>query len=194
MNDKSDILIILDLDETLVYATEYKLEIAEDFMFDKYFVYRRPGLDSFLRQISQHFKIGIWSSAGDTYVTEIVKTIKPADVDFEIIWARSKCTQRRDMELDLYYWEKRLDKLKKKGFRIEKIIIVDDSPEKAKNNFGNAIYIKEFKGDTADKELVTLHDYLSTLKHVDNVRTIEKRNWREKTAHNTVFASSGVDA
>ena len=38
MNEKSEILIILDLDETLVYATEYKLDMEEDLRFGKYFV------------------------------------------------------------------------------------------------------------------------------------------------------------
>src|SRR5687767_7406918 len=98
MGTKSDILLILDLDETLIYATEEKLEFEEDFIFDKYFVYKRPGLDNFLSRISEHFKIGIWSSAGDEYVAEIVKKLKPDDVDFEIIWSRSKCTPRRDLE------------------------------------------------------------------------------------------------
>ena len=141
--------------------------------------YKRPGLDKFLRQMSQHFRIGIWSSAGDIYVTEIVKAIKPVDVEYEIVWSRSKCTQRRDLDLDFYYWEKRLSKLKKKGFRLEKILIVDDSREKSKSNFGNAVRIKEFKGETSDNELAPLFNYLLTLKHVDNVRTIEKRTWRE---------------
>ena len=58
------------------------------------------------------------------------------------------------------------------------ILIVDDTPEKSRNNYGNAIYIKEFSGDTTDEELKHLHDYLLTLKKVDNVRTIEKRGWR----------------
>ncbi|MCZ8214983.1 MAG: HAD family hydrolase [Cyclobacteriaceae bacterium] len=180
MIDKSDILLILDLDETLVYATEEKLEIVEDFKYENYFVYKRPGLDQFLKEINKHFKIGIWSSAGDTYVNEIANNIKPDEINFEIVWARSKCTHRRDLDLDLYYWEKRLDKLKKKGFQLEKILIVDDSPEKSKNNFGNAIYIKEFKGEIADRELAKLFDYLLTLKFVDNVRRIEKRNWKAK--------------
>jgi carboxy-terminal domain RNA polymerase II polypeptide A small phosphatase len=178
MDSKSDKRLILDLDETLVYAAEEKLAIREDFTFDKYLIYKRPHLDRFLTRIAQHFKIGIWSSAGEEYVTEIAKKIKPDEIEFEIVWARSRCTQRRDLDLDLYYWEKRLDKLKKKGFKLEQILIVDDTPHKAKNNFGNAIYVKEFTGDQSDLELVLLQDYLITLKHVENVRQIEKRNWR----------------
>jgi carboxy-terminal domain RNA polymerase II polypeptide A small phosphatase len=180
MENTSEILLILDLDETLIYATEDRLAINEDFTFDKYFVYKRPGLDEFLMLIKDHFSIGIWSSAGDEYVNSIVNEIKSHELNFEIIWARSKCTPRRDLERDMSYWEKRLEKLKKKGFALEKILIVDDSPEKAKSNFGNAIYIKSFMGDPADGELSLLYAYLLTLKNVENIRKIEKRNWRER--------------
>lgn len=178
MEDKSDKLLILDLDETLIHATEIELGVLADFQFDKYFVHKRPNLDQFLAEISKHFTIGIWSSADDAYVTEIVKKVKPDNVEFEIIWGRSRCSLKRDYTFDTYYFEKRLDKLKKRGFKIEQIIIVDDTPEKSRNNYGNAVYIKEFTGDKADEELKHLYDYLLTLKKVDNVRTIEKRGWR----------------
>ena len=178
MNKKSDILLILDLDETLIHATVNKLTIPEHFLYEKYYIYKRPYLDTFLKDISQHFTIGIWSSAGDTYVNEIVQRIKPEEINFEIIWGRSRCTIKRDYEMDNYYPEKRLAKLKKKGFSLEKIIIVDDSPEKSKSNYGNAIHIKEYSGDENDKELKLLHDYLITLKEAKNIRAIEKRGWR----------------
>jgi RNA polymerase II subunit A small phosphatase-like protein len=178
MDEKSDKLLILDLDETLIYATEKKLEFAPDFKFNKYYVYKRPNLDNFLKQISKHFTIGIWSSADDIYVAEIVNKIKPDNVSLEIVWGRSRCTLKRDYRLEINYYEKRLKKLKQKGFKLEQIIIVDDSMEKARNNFGNAIYIKEFTGNSQDEELMHLYNYLLTLKNTDNVRTIEKRFWR----------------
>jgi hypothetical protein len=128
--------------------------------------------------ISKYYAIGIWSSADDIYVTEIVNKIKPNNVKLEIIWGRSRCSLKRDYILDNYYFEKRLGKLKKKGFRLEQILIVDDTPGKLRNNYGNAIYIKEFSGDTNDEELKYLYDYLLTLKKVNNVRAIEKRDWR----------------
>jgi len=70
-------LIILDLDETLIHATKERLGIEEDFMFDKYFVYKRPFLEQFLLELSADFKIGIWSSADDEYVADIANQIKP---------------------------------------------------------------------------------------------------------------------
>jgi len=178
MDEKSDKLLILDLDETLIHATEKELGFSADFQFDKYYVHKRPHLDKFLADISKHFAIGIWSSADDIYVKEIVEKIKPGNVDFEIIWGRSRCSLKRDYTFDSYYFEKRLDKLKKRGFRLEQIIIVDDTPEKSRNNYGNAIYIKEFSGDKTDEELKHLYNYLLNLKTVDNIRAIEKRGWR----------------
>lgn len=178
MQDKSDKLIILDLDETLIHATESELDIPSDFRFGNYYVYERPHLRRFLADISKHFSIGIWSSAGDEYVNEIVRHIKPDTVDFVVVWGRSKCSLKRDLTFDTYCFEKRLDKLKKKGFRLEKVLVVDDSPSKSRTNYGNAIYIKEFTGDTNDNELQFLYEYLLTLKLVDNVRKIEKRGWR----------------
>ncbi len=178
MDDKSDKLLILDLDETLVHATEKELMFSADFKFDKYYVHKRPYLEKFLLDISKHYSLGIWSSANDEYVKEIVKNIKPDGVAFEIVWGRSRCSIKRDEDLDSYIFEKRLYKLQKKGFKLEQIIIVDDTPKKSRNNYGNAIYIHEFSGNTTDEELKHLHDYLLTLKKVENIRTIEKRGWR----------------
>ena len=174
-------LLILDLDETLIHATAEKLSIQEDFCFDKYFVYKRPHLDWFLSEISKHFKVGIWSSASDEYVNGVVQQLAINGVNFEIIWGRSRCTNKRDIENDTFVFEKRLKKLRKKNFKLEKIIMVDDSPEKTKTNFGNAIYVSGFKGNSNDTELRDLHDYLvSKIKALENVRTIEKRHWKSE--------------
>ncbi len=51
MDEKSDKLLILDLDETLIHATENELNFSADFRFDRYFIYKRPYLDQFLLDI-----------------------------------------------------------------------------------------------------------------------------------------------
>lgn len=177
MESLSDKLIIFDLDETLIHATEIELGMPHHFRVGDYFVYQRPGLEKFLADIAQHFSIGIWSSADDEYVAEMVRQIVPADVDLKIVWGRSRCSLKRDV-FDNYCYEKRLDKLKKRGFRLEQIILVDDSPAKARANYGNALYVREFRGSPEDQELSHLYDYLLSLKSVGNVRSIEKRGWR----------------
>ena len=114
MKETEKILLILDLDETLIHATETKLEVESDFQYSDYYVYKRPNLIEFLTEMNQYFKLAIWSSADDKYVNDVVELIKPTGIEFQFIWARSRCTPRRDYELDKYVYEKRLKKFYRK--------------------------------------------------------------------------------
>ena len=80
-----------------------------------------------------------------------------------------------------YHYVKRLSKLKRsRDERLEKVLIIDDTPSKAIHNYGNVIYPNEFRGDQTDDELYWLIQYLDTLKYLENVRNVEKREWKEK--------------
>ena len=79
-------------------------------------------------------------------------------------------------------YQKHLKKLVRFGWPVEKMLIIDDSPEKCVQNYGNAIYPRAFEGDANDKELILLARYLGTLKDCENVRKIEKRGWRAKVS------------
>lgn len=187
--NKNKILLILDLDETLIHATHKTLPQKVDFMIDYYSVYQRPHLSTFLQAIKDDFRLAVWSSASDDYVTQVVEQIFPKDIILEFIWARSRCTYRRNFFTEVYGYDnsynydnhyeyvKPLKKLKKYGYRLNKMLIVDDTPFKCQNNYGNAIYPRPFIGDTNDKELLLLTKYLKTLKDCENVRSIEKRGW-----------------
>ena len=181
------ILTVLDIDETLVYATSSPKDDHWDFEVHHYRVYKRPYLTEFLEGLMKDFRVAVWSSASDDYV----KRIFPIDYPLEFVWGRSRCTYRIDyhqMELTgyhdaykHYHYVKRLSKLKRsRNEQLEKVLIIDDTPRKAIYNYGNVIYPKEFIGDSNDDELYWLGKYLDTLKDVENVRTIEKRGWKEK--------------
>jgi len=175
-----DKLVVLDLDETLIYATKKKLGIEEDLFVSPYYVYKRPHLDAFLTKLAAHYKIAIWSSADDDYVKQIIDKIKPQHLRFEFVWGRSRTTKKRASVTDEYYFIKRLSKIKKNGFSLENALIIDDTAEKSSLNYGNAIQIAEFTGDSTDNELLLLSTYLQTLKDIENVRIIEKRFWRNE--------------
>jgi len=81
-------------------------------------------------------------------------------------------------KLSSHHFEKHLDKLKRLNWPLERILIVDDSPEKSKQNYGTAIYPNPFEGEQNDDELKYLASYLEKLKDSSNVRKIEKRGWR----------------
>lgn len=186
-------LLILDLDETLIHAAEEPLPGLEpDFiLWNHYYVYKRPFLKEFIDICAQHFELAIWSSASSDYVNKIVKTIIPKEVELAFIWSRKKCTfgtypvsylESSGLAYDHYdlprVWFKKLEKVKKRGYSLNKILIVDNSPEKVFYNYGNAIYVDDFTGNTNDQELVFLSKYLPTLHAVENVRTLEKRGWK----------------
>lgn len=185
---KEPLLVILDLDETLIHATKVAAHDIYDFEIGPYKVIKRPGLDHFLNTIAMHFKVAVWSSASDDYVKEVVKQIFPESYPLVFAWGRSRCTLKPVAEagdgLDYYNaydhlsYVKPLKKVVKSGFgQIERILIVDDTPSKSRSNYGNAIYPKVFTGEPDDEELMHLQTYLLTFKDVSNVRTIEKRGW-----------------
>ena len=187
-DNRSDILLILDIDETLLYATKCKLEVAEDCILSGYYVYYRPFLSEFLEYVLNNFKTAIWSSATDSYVEEIVDWLGIGE-RLEFAWARSKVTIKRPKAVDYSgdlnenliddtYFVKRLKKVKNLGFPLERMLIIDNTPRKSIENYGNAIYVSDFEGNKNDNELKQLKDYLETLKDVGNLRTVEKRNWK----------------
>lgn len=60
------------------------------------------------------------------------------------------------------------------------MIAIDDTPKKWEKSYGNLITVKPFEGDRTDRELSHLLDYLNILKHERNIRSIEKRGWRDR--------------
>jgi len=162
-------LLILDVDETLIHATDKALNLPIDFKVFNYNVYKRPFLDEFLAAIKNHFLLALWSSASDDYVIEIANQIIPKEMSLEFIWGRSRCTYQYNSQEELlneeiqdhYHYIKPLKKLKKKGFKLDRILIVDDSPHKSKDNFGNVIYPRAFVGNPlASKQSITYYSLL----------------------------------
>jgi Dullard-like phosphatase family protein len=175
MKDK---LLILDLDDTLIFSTEKKQASKEDFVVGKYFVYKRPGLNKFIGFVTDNFQIAVWTSSTSDYAQIIVNNIFGSPNILKFVWSRERCIWKMDLESGEYYWIKDLKKVKKLGFDLEKVLVVDDSPEKLGRNYGNHIPIISFKGDSKDDELLKLISYLEMIKERDSFRSIEKRGWR----------------
>ena len=175
-----DKLLILDIDETLVHATEQDLGRPCDFETEWYFVFKRPYVDEFLSYCFKNFKVAIWTSAGDVFAQEIYhKLIKPVGKPL-FIWSSARCTPTLNPENFETIEVKNLDKVKKKGFSLSKVIMVDDTPEKLMKHYGNLVRVKEYLGHIEDDELVILRQYLDHLNSFDNIRKIEKRGWQHK--------------
>lgn len=171
-------LLVLDLDETLVHAREAPLDLAEDFRVGPYFIYRRPNLDAFIARVRTRYELCVWTSSGQSYAAQVIERIFPAD-SLAFMWSHRRCTLVRDWNGNGYETLKNLAKLKRRGYRLESVVAVDDTPAKYARHYGNLVTVREFLGDPADTELPLLADYLVRLADVANVRSVEKRRWRE---------------
>lgn len=172
-------LLILDLDETLIHARNSELDTpCPSFNFEEYTIYRRPYLEDFLAFCEKHFKVAIWTSSSEEYATKVVQEIFENNYPLEFVWSRERCVRKRNLIDDTVIWLKDLRKVKNKGFKLEHVIVVDDTPAKLGRNYGNHVYIKPFEGNAEDCELTFLMKYLLELKITKNIRSIEKRRWR----------------
>jgi len=176
--DLPPLLIILDLDETLLHAdgTNRATPNPCDFTFETYRVWLRPGLEPFLKSLSNWADLAIWSSSTDDYLAAML-THFPWQPDWRFLMYRDHCTLRRNPELDSWTFTKNLDKLPRLGYSLDRILIVDDSPEKIPRHYGNLVPMPPFFGDPADPYLPLLASYLPSLAHLPTIRRIEKRQW-----------------
>ena len=176
MAQPEDNLLILDLDETLIYAVEEPLSRPADFQVGPFHVYKRPYVSEFLRACREWFEVAVWTSASPGYAAGIVEALFPYAPAF--VWASDCCTRAYDPERGEHFSVKNLRKVKTRGYSLEQVIVVDDTAEKHGQNYGNLVRIRAWTGDLEDRELVLLRSYLERLRTVENVRAVEKRQWR----------------
>jgi RNA polymerase II subunit A small phosphatase-like protein len=174
-------LVILDLDETLVYATNElnAIERPCDFSVFDYAVWKRPYLSLFLMRLFEWFDVAVWTASDTRYAQAIVPHVFPEPEQLQFVWARTRCTQRFNREQNAFYWIKNLNKVKRVLRRpLSQMVMIDDSAEKLERHYGNLLTVTPFFGDAHDTELRDLVPYLAQLRSAENIRSIEKRNWR----------------
>lgn len=178
MNDLP--LLILDLDETLIYGAEREGPRPCDFRVGQFHIHKRPHLDTFLLGAGKLFNLAVWSSASSDYVAAIAATILPAGLEWVFVWSRDRCTAKRNLETFETEYVKDFKKVKRAGYDLARVLIVDDTRHKTARNYGNAIHVVPFEGDCGDLELPLLLKYLECLAHAENFRAVEKRGWKSK--------------
>jgi RNA polymerase II subunit A small phosphatase-like protein len=175
-------LLVLDLDETLLHASDVPLIHACDARVADYYVSARPGLRRFLETMAATYTLGVWTSSSAAYADAIVRTFMEG-VALRFVWSARRCTYPQDPYRGMASPLKNLSKLKRLGFRLERIVMLDDSPEKLRRHYGNLVPVRPYLGDAVDDELEVVTPFLLRLATVDNVRAVEKRRWRESAAH-----------
>jgi hypothetical protein len=108
-------LLILDLDETLVWATEAAPRGGCDFRVLRYHVTRRPHLGTFLESVFEWFDVAVWTSSSDGYAQAVTAEVFGDVSRLQFLWSASRCTQRFDSEAHAYHSIKDLKKVRKLG-------------------------------------------------------------------------------
>jgi len=168
-------LLVLDLDETLIHGNPEAEE--GDFLAAGIPVIVRPGARKFLAQMAKIFDLAVWTSATEDYASDIVKTLFPSPPMF--LWCRERCVRRINPETRELEFIKDLKKLRRLGWDLANVLVVDDSPEKLARNYGNLVRLPPFTGGQ-DDILEPLASFLEELYAKPDVRVIEKRRWLQK--------------
>lgn len=171
-------LLILDLDETLMHATDVQLDAPHDFGVERYFVYKRPHVAGFIDFCRERFRLAVWTSSTADYAAAVVNELFGDPDELAFLYSREHCVTRVDPATYEPVYIKDLKKMKKMGFDLDRVIALYDSPEKLQRNYGNLLRIAPFYGDPSDRELLCVMPFLEQLRTEKNIRRIEKRHWR----------------
>ncbi|CCF47236.1 NLI interacting factor-like phosphatase [Colletotrichum higginsianum] len=129
-------------------------------------VAKRPGVDYFLRYLSQYYELVLFTSVPFAIGEPLVRKLDPFRF---IMWPLYReATKYKDGEVvkDLSYLNRDLSK----------VIILDTSEKHVQNQPENAIVLPKWTGDSKDKELVSLIpflEYIHTMQYGD-VRKVLK--------------------
>ena len=180
-------LLILDLDETLIYSSIVPLEGGDLCLVldspsnanKKYYVYKRPNLDGFLSLAFEYFDVGVWTAASNTYANAIVGVVFEKYIDkLKFVYSYERCT----IIISTHQGQKIIKDLKKikrryfdgKKYHASKILVVDDNSSTYSRNKDNAIPISSWTGDMTDLSLVCTAAIL-----VRMTSTFLDRDWRQ---------------
>jgi len=147
-------LIVFDLDETLVHATELPLSSPAAFQVEPYFVYVRPFASELIKFCASYFEVAVWSSASEHYVETVTEKLFGTSCPVAFSWAVSKCVQKVDPRSNSYVYIKDLRKALKHGYAADEIIMIDDSVEKLQRQPARHLCLSAFTGDPLDRELL----------------------------------------
>ncbi|KAI1119031.1 HAD-like domain-containing protein [Nemania sp. NC0429] len=113
-------------------------------------VAKRPGVDYFLRYLSQYYELVLFTTVPVAMGEPLVRKLDPFQI---IVWPLFReATKYKDGEIvkDLSYLNRDLSK----------VIIIDTKESHVQNQPDNAIILAPWKGNKDDKELVSLIPFL----------------------------------
>ena len=165
--------LILDLDETLVHSSFQPMQlnrkiIKPDIYFKIFFnykyhdiyVYKRPFLNKFLKEMNKIFKIFIFTASIKKYAKPLLNFLDDHNCFIKKFYRESCILSNGKFIKDLSLLK----------IKLNDVIILDNNPISYKYNKKNGVPIKSWHMDKNDKELLRIIPLLDFLSKVDDVR------------------------
>lgn len=178
-------LLILDLDHTLLFASDRPFARPADLTFGPYFIYDRPHLREFLTFVTTRFRPAIWSASHPSFVEPLASHLFPDLTPLAFIWTRDQCSNRYDLGALHHTPVKDLRRLIPLSENLAHILHLSMTPPPNSrphpNSAANLLPIPPFEGDPKDTLLLHLIDYLTQVTAAPaqpDFRSLALRQWQ----------------
>ena len=150
--------LVLDLDETLVHYVEEE---------NSAYVQVRPYADYFLKELSQHFEIVLFTAAEEDYTGIVLNELNKNNYITHIL-----CRKYTEFKNGCY-----IKDLSKLGRDLNKVCIVDNNKDNFSLQPENGLCISSYYGEQNDNELYLLCADLKKIIEIqpDDIRTVIKK-------------------
>lgn len=186
---KNKIIVVLDLDETLIHSMTTKEResynktinfTSHEMIGSDYIIYERPGLQEFLDFLFDNFTVCVWTAASKDYASFIVSNIvlngrKERKVDWFFFDYHCDISKKMSVTKSTKDLDVLCDLFKLEGYTKTNVVIIDDNTNVYNAQTGKCINIKEFKiasnESDKDNQLLKLIPLLKQLKRMMNKNT-----------------------
>ena len=156
--EKYKYTLVLDLDETLVHYVEEE---------NSAYVQVRPYADYFLKELSKHFEIVLFTAAEEDYTNIVLNELNKNKYITHIL-----CRKYTEFNNGCY-----IKDLSKLGRDLSKVCIVDNNKDNFSLQPENGLFISSYYGEQDDNELRLLCSDLMKIIEIqpDDIRTVIKQ-------------------
>ena len=191
---KSKKILLLDLDETLIYADfakEYEndtknpydtiISFESENEINNVGIFLRPGVKLFLENLSKFFEIGIFTASVSEYADEVIKFLDPENNFIKFKLYRQNCVNVNDI---LKVKDLRI----LKNFDLKNVVLVDNNMYSFAAQLSNGILINSFYFNKNDNELYNVYGYLMNyIYQAEDVRKVNEEFFGFKKLRDEIY-------
>mgnify|MGYP005842512151 CR=1 FL=1 len=173
MNNNERNVIVLDLDRTLIHSVPSRYhnntKCFGDFYIceNKYLVFKRPEVDSFIKYCFSTFdQVIVWSSGTSYYVNEVISKLFKKKYKPHLVLTRDDCGRKDGFSKDINVITRKL-----KGYDKKNIYFVEDKPQMIENlSIDNIIQVDRYETNFLKRKRYYMRERDTTFRDIKKRR------------------------